>query len=286
MTEPVTVSTIIANNEEKFYRMVDLASSLGVDAVELRVDALDKNERGSVPDMIQLSKLPVITTLRRTADGGTFEDKDEELRVRLATKAMDQGSQFIDIEADAPQKSRGTLFNAAAANGTKVILSLHRGYMPSIDEMGYTYTWVSRLPHDIMKMVFIPHTRQDALTLLDAALSLRAHGNPYTLFGMGKFGVQTRLLSLLTGSAITYCSLEDSSVAANLYQIRAPDMVEMLGAVRDQAGWPMIRKNPKWVMSLAKAWANLPEEEYFSVNGMKRRINDGLKQLLEDIKGI
>ncbi|MGI0135160.1 MAG: type I 3-dehydroquinate dehydratase [Candidatus Micrarchaeaceae archaeon] len=277
-SEPIIIATIRAETGEEFLGKASMAKTLGADAVELRIDMLRPSERICIPDMVQMSERPVVATCRKEADGGRYNEGEEE-RVALQKEAMEYGAQFVDIEANASASVRGELVKAAIRNDAKIIMSKHDNGMPQLRQMRSIFKDVHALPHDMIKMVFTPQSQLDALRLLDAAQSMRMHRKPYTVFGMGEYGRPTRIFSLLMGGSFMYCSLESNGRNGNLYQVSVSDMRETFKLIGNPVSWRRIRKEPEWVRSLAEEWSVVSNDTYNNVAVLKRKIREELDTL-------
>jgi hypothetical protein len=66
---------------------------------------------------------------------------------------------------------------------------------------------------------------------------------------MGKKGQNTRLLSLLLGSCLSYCSLDDNA-QSGLYQVALEDMKTFFDLI-EKKGWKSIKEKRQDLISLA-----------------------------------
>ncbi|MDE1868795.1 MAG: type I 3-dehydroquinate dehydratase [Candidatus Micrarchaeota archaeon] len=282
-SEPQIAATIKKETGEAVLKDISVAKAFGANLAELRNDFLKIAERKRIPDIVQMSELPVVTTCRIRTEGGKFAEFDETC-VQMQKDAMEYGAQFIDIPMNAPTRTRDELIKAAIKNDTRIIISKHEQNMPSLQKMRETLERMHTLPHDIIKMVYTPKAPDDTLRLLEAAQSLRIHRKPYTVFGMGPYGKLSRVLSLFVGGSIAYCSIERNGRQDNLNQVSILDMKEIFSYIGGPENWKRIRRDPDWVRKdLAKAWASMSIDTYNNMPMLKRFIRDEAKEFLSGI---
>ena len=99
-----------------------------IDVVELRADYLNKDERLSLRRFPELAGLPCILSIRRSINGGKF-DEGEATRTVLFARAIAFANQdttknyaYIDLESDFNVPA---LLDASLAFGTKIIRTVY-----------------------------------------------------------------------------------------------------------------------------------------------------------------
>jgi 3-dehydroquinate dehydratase/shikimate dehydrogenase len=92
-----------------------------VDIAELRVDHLLPHEAAAAARFPARAGIPVILTVRRSADGGRFADTEAQ-RVALLNRLLSGGFAYVDLEEDlrAPD-----LDDAVRKSGARIVRSLH-----------------------------------------------------------------------------------------------------------------------------------------------------------------
>ena len=194
----LTGKTLAQNLEilEKNRKFVDLA--------ELRVDCLDSDERFHIRRFPEMAGLPVILTVRRVHEGGHFVggegSRTSLLAKGLAYAAADQRRNFayVDLEEDLYVPS---LEEAARTFGTTIIRSWHN--MEGVDEdLPGRIKKLRRLGNELVKVVVMPRSLDDVVKVYRAAKE--TEGVDKILHCMGDYGVNTRILSEVLGSRITY----------------------------------------------------------------------------------
>lgn len=192
-----TVLTVAEETPERAWGRIAEAPA-EVDAVELRVDALVRNEF-DLSMFRQATKKPLIFT-RRSLSGHSGEFVDAELR-----NAMEKGFDFVDVEYSARLEAR-----RLSAFRDRVILSYH------------DFEAVPDLPPLVESMFALgcAHVKiaVTAKTLLEneAILAIVASRNEenLTLFGMGTAGLYSRIVAPALGSEMSFYAASEESIAA------------------------------------------------------------------------
>ena len=220
-----------------------------VDIAELRVDCLEPNERFLIRRFPEMAGLPVILTIRRGLEGGYFAGGEGSriglLAKGLAYAAADQRRNFayVDLEEDLHVPS---LEEAARTFGTRIIRSWHN--MDGVDEdLAGKIKKLRQVGDELVKVTVMPASLDDVVKVYKAARETA--GIDKILHCMGDFGINTRILSEVLGSRIsyTYPSSEadlpppapgqlDPKVLAELYRFREITAKTKIFAV---AGYPL-----------------------------------------------
>ncbi len=170
-----------------------------VDLLELRADFLLPDEARRAAELARKVDLPVILTVRRQGDGGTFSG-DERDRIQLLRRIVSGGFAFVDLEEDlaAPELDR-----SIREAGTRVIRSFHdRNGVPR--DLARRMTVLARSAREIPKAAVFPRGSADLLVLLEAFAA--TDRIPKVLLGMGDYGFPTRVLAPRLGSLFCYSS--------------------------------------------------------------------------------
>ncbi len=182
-----------------------------IDIAELRVDLLDDEERLYARRFPKMAGLPCILTIRRTNDGGLFEE-GEAGRTILFARALAFASEesnnnfaYVDFEEDFKVSS---LQDAALAFGTKIIRSVHSMESP-ITDISAKLRQLCTTSYEIPKIAFMPNSLEDVESLFVQAAKLP--DSPHILLAMGDLGVPTRILGSRLKNYLTYTSASESN---------------------------------------------------------------------------
>lgn len=192
LTEPTLAGNLAALRKSRPF----------VDMAELRVDHLLPEERLQAHRFPEMAGIPVILTIRRQADGGQWqetEEQREELFSRLLQEAP-KAFAYVDFEEDFRNDS---LEKTAHSRGTRIIRSLHdfNGPVENIIERCQQLKGSS---DDIPKIAFKANHCSDLTRLFRETADFT--GFPHILCAMGEFGMASRILAVRTHSMLTFAS--------------------------------------------------------------------------------
>ena len=200
-----------------------------VDIAELRVDCLLHEERFSIRRFPALAGLPVILTIRRHSDGGSFE-MGESSRIALLSRALAfaefdvrRNFAYVDLEDDLELSG---LEEAARAFGTRIIRSFHSFEGP-YDNLAARIRAMRRVGDEIVKAAVNADSLDDVTRLFK--ISRELEDMEKILLCMGDNAVCTRILAEKLGAYICYTSVKgetDSPPAAD-GQIDPAELVDM-----------------------------------------------------------
>ena len=174
-----------------------------IDLCELRVDRLSSREQKQAARFPAMVDIPVILTIRRVCDGGSFH-QTERTRKDLFLRALEGDFAYIDIEDDI---KRNDVEEKAREKGVKIIRSLHDMEKVPEDIFSRVYHLAER--GDVAKIAVRPNGFADVMTLFRIKEELK--GVDKIIIGLGEYGVVTRILYRLMGSMLTFAS--DNQVA-------------------------------------------------------------------------
>ena len=185
------------------------------DGIELRADFLLREERAKVCVFPKEVSVPVILTCRKIEDGGCWAD-DEAVRTEFFRSQRESGFSFFDFEEnfDFPETESLTHF------GIRVIRSRH-------DFCGFPSDF-SQFLHRVNAAGEIPKaavTVSSAFELSRFFEESRAAAFPKIVLAMGEFGFASRILTEVSGSMLTFCSV--GGVLSSLGQISPKEAVEI-----------------------------------------------------------
>ena len=191
---------------------------------EIRLDLLD----------LQLAELRRIFTahprLVATCRPGRFNDDARQL---LLTEALRNGAAYVDIECDASEAYRQTLQTEASRAKAKVIISYHNyECTPARLALRRILRHCEALTGDLVKLVTYCHERQDQIRLREL---YDWNKKPLIAFGMGNFGIESRLTALRRGAPFVYVAAAAEQATAP-GQPTATDLLNFKGRESANAG--------------------------------------------------
>lgn len=248
---PLICTSILSDSRKSFFDGLEKAISGGSDMAELRIDAFKDAYNEKFYDIISERKLPLIITNRNKENRGLFPG-DEESRLNLLKSSLSAKPAFVDIEFFTEAKGRSDIMTTARDNGVGIICSYHDfNGTPSPDGILDIYRDIIKTSPDLVKMVFTPHTNNDALNILEATAALQTERIPFTLFGMGKRGQITRMLGPYLGASLTYCALGPANADSNgLYQLSLENTKSLIRPI-ERKGWRFMKEKRNDIMALA-----------------------------------
>lgn len=256
---PVLCASIAASNEHEYLDRLSKAVKKGADIAELRLDFINNLNESLAAHLITKSSFPLIVTNRNRESGGGFE-ADEATRLAIICSSIKAKPALIDIELSTNELDRSRIIELARKNGVGVICSYHDfNNTPDENDIHNIYQEMSNTGSDLIKMVFSPQSRKEARTILKSNYYLRYEKTPYTIFGMGREGRNTRFLSLLLGSCLTYCSIETNN-QNGLFQIPLDEMKGYFKHV-ENIGWDKMRQRGNEILELSMIELN-DDESY------------------------
>ena len=189
----------------------------GLDAVELRVDALLVP-----PQARQIAELPVaaIVTVRCAEEGGLQSISDENRREKYF--ALLPAAAAVDLELRSAE-SMSDLRETILREGKTLILSLHDFHStPSLTDLKNACAKMRDLGASILKIA----TKTESISEVSRLLTLLEHSpTPLAVMGMGALGRASRLLFAKAGSALNYGWLDKPQVSG---QWSAKEFLEFL----------------------------------------------------------
>jgi 3-dehydroquinate dehydratase-1 len=193
------------------------AGNPGLDAVEVRVDALPR-----LPSVQQIAALsvPAILTVRHLDEGGVRPISDAERVAHYL--ALLPAAAAVDIEARSARRLRKVL-EAARHEKKALIFSFHDfEATPSLAKLRRISARARRAGATIVKIAAKTETPAEVARLL---VLLEEASEPLAVMGMGELGRASRLLFAKAGSALNYGWLDRPQVAG---QWSAKEFLEFL----------------------------------------------------------
>lgn len=196
---------------EEDLRILEQYRSL-VDYVELRADYLDPDERFYIRSFPEKAALPCILTIRRTQDGGKFED-GEGVRLVLFARALSfpeadtrANYAFVDLESDFYSP---VVEEACRTFGTRIVRSRH--FLHGVpDNLDVVYEELTREEDEIPMLAVNPQSSKDFIHFLEWSRTLSPREQ--ILVASGPYGIVSRILPWKFASSWTYASALQSDM--------------------------------------------------------------------------
>ncbi|MEA1944027.1 MAG: type I 3-dehydroquinate dehydratase [Euryarchaeota archaeon] len=192
------------------------AVSEGADMIEIRIDLLNYPTDSLYSLFRELSdtiRVPIIATNRMQAEGGGFAGHEKE-RIEILLSVLEMVD-AVDIELRAEEEYRDMVVRDAKEEGKWVIISYHDFLRtPNRGAMRKILSDCFDAGSDIAKLAATPHSYNDALRLLELTLDYASES--VCIIGMGEYGVHTRVIAPLYGSALAYTSVGDPTAPGQL----------------------------------------------------------------------
>ena len=206
------------------------AASVGADMIEIRIDLLDypaDSLRQLFEELSKSAKIPIIATNRVRSEGGKFKGSEEErIEILLSVLKMVDA---VDIELRTGSEYRDLVVHRAKKAGKRVIISYHDfSKTPDITVMQNIISDCFDAGADIAKLAATPHSYEDALSLLKLTLNCARAPAQVCIIGMGGYGVHTRVIAPIYGSALAYTSVGAATAPGQIGIRELRGMLEML----------------------------------------------------------
>ena len=178
---------------------------VGSDAVELRVDLLEDSQSPDglpgieyvaeqVAKLRGLTELPIIFTVRTSAQGGRFPDDSYQQAMALYHLALRMGVDFLDLEIQYPEEFLRSVVEAKGQ--TKIIASHHdpENHLDWSDGSWVPYYNKALQYGDVIKLVGIAKLQEDNAKLSHfRSWAQSAHSTPIITINMGVAGQLSRI---------------------------------------------------------------------------------------------
>lgn len=165
-----------------------------------------------------IGDIPVIFTIRTSAEGGKAALSDEEYAGLLKAAAASGNADMIDVELFRFDGNTGPLVRELQDAGARVILSNHEFHTtPEKAELLRRLRKMEEAGADILKIAVMPQTPADVLTLLAATSEMaESTDRPMITMSMGGLGSVSRLTGEIFGSAMTFGTVGKSSAPGQI----------------------------------------------------------------------
>jgi len=219
-----TTPAIVATIGERVMESASRAVRLGADAIELRLDMMDRGEdlHEILSRLRDRFNIPIIITNRMAEEGGNWRGSEDE-RVNVLRSLLPLAD-VVDIELRAPQ--RETVISEARRLEKTVIVSAHDfKRTPPPAELKRILEEEQAVGGDISKLAVTPQRPRDVLNLLEAGLNASF---PVCIIAMGDLGRHTRVIASLYGSRLTYASVDEAMAPGQLRIDRVREIMKTI----------------------------------------------------------
>jgi len=230
--KPKICIPVFGEDDQEILRRISQVQNLKFDLLELRIDFYQ--------DILHFEKLmillkqirmmieqPILFTYRSKREGGEVQLTDGHYFSLIQCVCESHCVDLIDIELMSGAVLVSQLVDIVHDHGLKVLMSNHDFYQtPTMSELKERFEHMEILGADIMKIAVMPQSYKDVITVLNLTLEMSQRMNkPIVTMAMGELGKITRIAGELTGSSITFASVEKASAPG---QIPLDDMQVVL----------------------------------------------------------
>lgn len=194
---PIPVETL-----DKALALARRAERYKADYIEIRLDFLRRIE--SLDRIANSTDLPVIATNRKRSEGGRFKGTEKE-RIETLIEAARKGFDYVDIELST--ENVGSVAREIRKAGSEPIISFHNfdGTPPEPELENILKREIDAGAY-ICKLVCSATRIEDNCLLLSFISKVRGRAR-IVCFATGRWGIPSRILSPLYGSAFTFASI-------------------------------------------------------------------------------
>ncbi|MEN2975082.1 MAG: type I 3-dehydroquinate dehydratase [Candidatus Caldarchaeales archaeon] len=224
--KPQVCVSIKARTVEELEWKAKRALDIGGDLVELRLDYLLNPFDEDLTRLVLDLSHRVVITIRPWWEGGEYQG-DESSRISLFNELAELKPAYVDLELRT-LKMKGDICMKA-----RKIVSWHSlDGTPSIDIISRTVYEMLKLG-DISKIVTKINNFEENLKIL--RLYKMYPPERLIAFGIGEYGILSRILSIIIGSPIVYSCLPGEELAPG--QLTVGEVVEIMHLLEDKKLW-------------------------------------------------
>ena len=215
---PKICISVVEKNERDIIKYIKEVSKLPIDIIEWRADFFinDSNFNDIVTFSNEIKKStnkPILFTLRSSKEGGNIEYNNYQYILDVYNKVIENKCfELIDLELlTLKSNDIKNLIKLCNLNNIKNIISNHDfTKTPSKKNIISRINKMIKLKCDIAKVAYMPKSKKDVMSLLDAASEIKDF--PVIAISMGELGVISRIF----GSVLTFASAKRSSAPGQL----------------------------------------------------------------------
>jgi 3-dehydroquinate dehydratase / shikimate dehydrogenase len=180
-----------------------------IDGIELRLDHFEKIDFEALKNFLKTCGIPVMFTVRRNDQGGTFRGT-EKARLELLEALCVLQPAYLDLEYDVPQDFRKRLFET---HPNISFLSSYHDFSQTPQDIESIFNKIKTPYAHLYKMAFAAKSCVDALRLL-AFMQSRKGNEKIISLCMEEGGKMTRILAPVLGSFLTYATIIEGLATA------------------------------------------------------------------------
>ena len=199
--------------------LVGEAEAQGADMIEIRLDLIESNTADRLAACREVTKLPIICTLRSSHEGGRYFGSAEEWIGRL--RPLLPYFDYVDVE----QKFSVHAPEIRCA-GKGIIASFHTPAMPPLFSL-FVLERELRAYGDIVKIIATPRTDDDIIELISFTHAVKM---PICTGVMGPQFRYARAILALFGSELVYCHLGTPTAEGQYSVSEFAGLMRMLGS--------------------------------------------------------
>ena len=217
--QPMICTPLIGQTKEELFLEVEVLAEKRPDVIEWRADFFNHlNDKEQViatlKGMIEKAdSIPFLFTIRSEKEGGERISLSQDEKVSLLVElCATQRVAAVDLDLMHDVSHIQQVSQAAKRNGVILIVSYHDfKRTPSADRLVELFTHAESVGADIAKIAVMPHSYEDALTLLSATCKAKKHLSiPVISMAMGEYGAFTRMVGGRFGSVMTFAVGKES----------------------------------------------------------------------------
>ncbi|MEM2364302.1 MAG: type I 3-dehydroquinate dehydratase [Candidatus Bathyarchaeia archaeon] len=206
--KPRICATIANESFQGLLNDICKAEEEEADMIEIRFDFL--NESYDVEKIRASTEIPLIATNRRFEEGGRRYQKENE-RIKTLINSSMAGFEFIDLELSTPNLEE--IADVIEENGSKLVISFHDfNRTPEEEEFENILNMEESFGAYICKIVGMAKTLCDNFEYLKFVSKNRS--KRIICFGMGEYGIISRVLSPFFGAYLTFASVSEDKKGA------------------------------------------------------------------------
>jgi len=225
--------------------IIDKAIKSKPDLIELRLDYISNIEALSLDFLRDLLDIihphaAVIFTLRDSSEGGKLKINQKK-RFKVLKMLIEAKPEYVDIEMSTETNILYEIINLAIQNEIKMIFSYHNfeNTMFFDDSIKLIQNLNEKLVRElsldlkiiediIFKIIFTAQKFEDNLIPLKLCKELSHSNQKIISFCMGPLGIYSRIICVLTGSFLTYASLEKKTAPGQINIKKMREIFDLL----------------------------------------------------------
>ncbi len=221
-TPKVCIPLVIKNMTE-LKSMEPLIKEASFDLLELRVDFIENLLEGLtletlLEELRQYTVKPILLTYRSLREGGQIQLSDEEYLELVSRVCLTKCIDMVDIEMMSGNALVYKLVTHAHNAQIPVVMSYHNFERTlKREDIIEKFEYMEAMDADVMKIALMPHSPQDVLELMKTTCDMSMRSDkPIVTMSMGTLGKISRISGQVTGSAITFASLDQASAPGQI----------------------------------------------------------------------